>query len=164
MPSRPATDVGDQLLERGQGALAAAQGDGPRDLATRSDDPLAQSALEGVGATAVAGGLAGLVADQLAEVGDQLLAAGLDEPVVVERVEVVLDDVGLLGHHPQQCPQGMPLGFVALPVDLGDQLEQPVASSLHTHGVHSSRARVSGRVGSTQRIVSGLGRIASPSS
>ena len=66
-----------------QGALAAAEGDGVGDLGARVVDGGADAAY-------------GLVADQVADVGDDPGRAGLDELIVVELVEVVGDDGDLL--------------------------------------------------------------------
>ena len=79
----PAGGVAGQFLHDQQGALAAAEGDGVGDLGTWVVDG-------GVDASD------GLVADEVADIGDDPGGAGLDELVVVELVEVVGDDGDLL--------------------------------------------------------------------
>ena len=74
----PAGDVAGELLQDEDRALAAAQGDGLGDLGARVVDRGGDA-------------LDGLVADQVADVGDHPGGAGLDELVVVELVEVVGD-------------------------------------------------------------------------
>jgi hypothetical protein len=47
----------------------------------------------------------GVPADQVAEVGNGPVGAGLDEPVIVELLQVSLNDVGLFRDHREQGAQ-----------------------------------------------------------
>ena len=105
----PAGDVARQLLEHRQRALAAPVGDRLGDVGAAADG-VAQR----------------VVADEVADVGDDPRAAGLDEEVVVELRDVVLDDVDLLGDDPQQRAQDVALVGVLVAVDGRQQLEEAV--------------------------------------
>ena len=72
-------------------------------------------------------------AEQVAEVGDDPVGAGLDERVVVELAEIRGDQVGLLTEHPEEGLERPVLaGFgVALAVEPRQQLEQLVAQERH---------------------------------
>ena len=74
----------------------------------------------------LAGVVHGLVVDQAADVGDHPVGAGLDEPVLVERGDVLLDDVHLLGDDAQEGLQRIALIGVAEPIDDGNQLVEAI--------------------------------------
>ena len=74
----PAGDVARELLEHRRRALAPAERDRVRDLGAREPARAAERVQR-------------LVADQVADVGDRPVGAGLDELVVVELLEVLLD-------------------------------------------------------------------------
>src|SRR5581483_7942135 len=54
---------------------------------------------------------------QIADVRDHPLRAGLDEPVVVQLLDVELDTTERLLHDPEQGPQGLSEIGVAAPID-----------------------------------------------
>ena len=107
---RPAATSRGQLLEQRQRALARRERDGVGDLAARDQGPCAPRAPAGdVGIPSRARIGERPVADQVTDVGHDPVLAGLDEPVVVELVDVVLDQIDLLADDAQQGAQRVAL-------------------------------------------------------
>src|SRR5678815_1478233 len=94
----PAADLAGELLEQRERALAPARRDQVGDLAARDQDA--------TDCAARGRRWAGLgdrpVADQIADVRNDPVIGGLDEPVLVELGDVVLDDIDLLGDDLEQ--------------------------------------------------------------
>ena len=100
----PAGDVGRELLEDGDGALAPPVADRVRDLGPRrgdgGHDPVQRP-----------------VADEVADVGRDPVGARLDELVVVGLLEALREHVDLVGEHVEQLAQHAALLGVAHAVD-----------------------------------------------
>ncbi len=105
---RPAGDVGGELFQQGEAALAAVGVNRVRDVGARRDRPGQRRGLRaGRAARArlwagVRGRMQGNMADEIAEIGDDPVCARLNEPVVVERLDVALDDLHLFVDHLKQ--------------------------------------------------------------
>jgi hypothetical protein len=159
-PRRPAGEVGRELFEQGQGALAAPGRDGVGDVAAREAQLTVGHAVSRK-PDARAGGR--LKAEEVGQIGNYPWLAGLDEPVVVETIDVPLDDRDLLRDHLQQRPQRLVALGVAQPVDSRQQVVEPVARPvLRAHRVTSAmvisfRISVSGTAG--ERSASWAGRM-----
>ena len=121
---RPAGDVGGQFLEQRQGALAAAGGDGVSDVAARRDRAQQLAGLRRAGGQRLLVPVQRLVAGQFPQVRHQPVLAGLDEPVVVELVDGVGQDLALLLEHGEQAAQRVPGVGIAPLVDPGQQFVQ----------------------------------------
>src|SRR6185437_10621016 len=76
--SRPLRHIRRELIEYGQCSLAAAYADGIGDLRARHGVPRGD-------------GPDGPIADEIADIRDRPLRAGLDEQIVVELLEVLID-------------------------------------------------------------------------
>ncbi len=130
-----------QPLEELDGARGPA-GHVARQLLQHRGGPLAPPVAEGVGNDRALAQRPQPVRDrqqpadieEVAEVGDDPLVAGLDEPVVVEPGDVVLDQPQLVLDHGQQRPQRLPLCRVALAVDRGEQVVEAFGGR-RAHGV-----------------------------
>ena len=102
----------------------------------------------GAAAAQSAAGVHRLVADQLADIGDDPVLAGLDEPVVVELADILLDEVHLLGDDAQQGAQRVALIDVAHPVNGRDEVIEAVGAGVRRrHRPTSVRISVSGMAG-----------------
>lgn len=102
----PAGDVAGDFLQDGEGAFATAVVDGFRD----------------VGAAAGAGFVEGVVADQVAEVGDDPVGTGFDEEIVPQTADVVVEEAGLAAGQFEERAEGVAAGGVLGAVGLGEQL------------------------------------------
>lgn len=115
--ARPAGGVTRHLFQHGAGALALPVGERVGDIgAQRALAELAQ----------------GTRSDEIAEIGDDPVLAGLDEPIVVERVDVLLDDFQLAGKDLHQGLKGTALVSVEGADMAGQQAVEPVAAAV-TH-------------------------------
>ena len=101
-----------------------------------------------------------LIADQVTQIGDDPVLAGLDEPVLVEPVDIALDDVDLFGDHLQKRAERKPQFGVALAMDNGQQVEEAVRGMFHA--LASVRISVSGKPGFRYAICAGRMRGAPP--
>ena len=68
----------------------------------------------------------GPISDEVANIGDDPIITGFDEPVVIELGDIVLDQVDLRGDHAQKLPQGAAHVEIALPVDDRQKLVEAV--------------------------------------
>ena len=96
-----------------------------------------------------------LVSHQVADVGDDPVLAGLDEPVAVELVDVGLHDVDLRADDLQQLAQHAACGGVGGTVVLGEQVVEAVVWH-GGHGVIWVRTRESGTSGVKMATWAGL--------
>ena len=112
-PARPSGGVGGETLDGGERSLGAPVADGVGDLAP------AAGRVQGTGVAAGRrpdGGAEGDV-NQVGEVGDEPVLAGLDEPVVIELGDVRLERGDLVADHAEQGPQRTADVGVAQPVE-----------------------------------------------
>jgi hypothetical protein len=142
---RPAGGVASQELQQRERSLAPPIAQRVRHLAARHQDPVAQPALERRDVTRLAAVVHGLIPDQVGQVGNDPIVAGLDEPVVVGTPEVVFDHAGLLVDHSQQRAQRKALVGVPHPIDDRQQLIEAIGCAIHD--LISCRIRVSGTSG-----------------
>ena len=140
-PRRPVGGVlGDQLQQR-QRSLAPPVADRVRNRPAGGQHRGKQP-----GPPAILGHLRrGLIADKGADVRDDPVVAGLDEPVRVLPLQIVLDYADLLGDDPQQRPQRLSAIDIALTVDDGQKVVEPVRVA--GHDVTSVRISVSASAG-----------------
>ncbi len=117
-PRRPTGHVARQLFEHGRGALAPAKGDGVRDFGARARD-FRHHAVQAP------------VADQVADVRHDPIAAGFDELIVVKLIEVLFEHARLLGDHRKQLAQRPALLGVARPIDRRQKLVQFLRVEAH---------------------------------
>ena len=115
---RPTGHVARQLFEHGRGALAPAKGDGVRDFGARARD-FRHHAVQAP------------VADQVADVRHDPIAAGFDELIVVKLIEVLFEHSRLLGDHRKQLAQRPALLGVARPIDRRQKLVQFLCVEAH---------------------------------
>ena len=146
----PAGDVSSELLQNQDRALAAPKGDGVGDCG-------AGTGYRGCHA------IDRLIADQVADIGNDPRRARLDELVIVELVQIVLHGRDLLGDHRQERLQGTErrlrrgLGQlrVSQPVQRRQQTEEFFAVKAHDIVPNTTTP---GR-GSITRISAGCGRL-----
>jgi hypothetical protein len=116
---RPARHIVREQFEQCQRALSAPVADGMRDVAARDEDLVELALAWGRHVAGLSGLVCGLVADQVAEVGHRPVLARFDEPVFVELVHIVFDDLDLFGDHLEQRPQRVSALGVAFAIDGG---------------------------------------------
>src|SRR5262249_9419961 len=117
----PAGDVARELLEHRGGALAPAVGEHVGDE-------------RALAAGARAGAVEPADADEVTDVRPHPLGAGLDEPALVARGDVVLDRRDLVVYHLEQCAQHLALRRIAQPVDRRQKRVQALAVLRRGHG------------------------------
>ena len=128
-PRRPSGDVAGQLLQHRHGPLAAAVAQGVGHVAAQVD-------------VGFADGLDRRDAEQIANIGHHPRLAGLDEPVVVELVDVPLDGGEFGVDDGQQRPERAVVLGVAGSVEGGEQVVQAVAAG-HVASVNRAPAGAS---------------------
>ena len=144
----PAGRLGGELVEQGECPLATAVADGVGQFAPRHEEPVTQCPFGSCDGSRLPSLVHGPVTDQVGDVRNDPVLARLDEPVFVELLDIVLDDVGLLGDDPKQAAERLARLGVA-DTDIGRQ-QIVEAVEVAAHDCTSRRMSVSGTSGSSK--------------
>src|SRR6266566_4318275 len=96
--SRPPCYIFSKLLQERQGTLAPSMMDGIGNISPWNQDVIAQFSLNCRNITWFSRFVDNLIANQVADVGNNPILTGLDEPVLIELRNVIFDNLHLLSN------------------------------------------------------------------